>query len=124
MAGSVYIQQGILVFECSAEGPALRTARDATDLMGEAWRHGAKIVAIPATRLGDDFFELRTRIAGELVQKFVTYGTRLVVLGDISERVAQSESLRAFVGEANRGKDLWFVSDREQLGVRLADQNR
>jgi hypothetical protein len=93
-------------------------------LMGEAWRHGAKIVAIPATRLGDDFFELRTRIAGELVQKFVTYGTRLVVLGDISERVAQSESLRAFVGEANRGKDLWFVSDREQLGVRLADQNR
>jgi hypothetical protein len=121
MTESVYEQNGTLIFECSSEGAPLRTPRDATDVMSEAWSHGAKIVAIPASRLGDDFFELRTRIAGEFIQKFVTYGTKLVIVGDISQRVAESESLRAFVAEANRGRDLWFVDDREALAARLKE---
>jgi hypothetical protein len=123
MGGSVYEQEGICIFECSPEGPQLRSARDATDLMSEARSQGAKFIVIPAERLGDDFFDLRTRIAGEIAQKFVTYGARVAVVGDISERVAKSQSLSAFVSEANRGKNLWFVTNREELTARLAAGN-
>jgi hypothetical protein len=123
MSGSVYELEGIRVFECASEGPELLTARDATDLMSEAWSQGAQFIAVPVQRLGDAFFELRTRIAGELAQKFVTYGARVAILGDISERLAQSQSLSAFVLEANRGKNLWFVADRQELAARFAAEN-
>jgi len=121
MPGSVYEKQGIRIFECSLEGPWLRTARDATELMSEAWSEGAKFIAFPTERLGDDFFDLRTGIAGELAQKFVTYGARVAVLGDISPRLAKSQSLSAFVLEANRGSSLWFVSNQEELTARLSE---
>jgi hypothetical protein len=47
--------------------PSLRTLRsDAVDLMIEASEHRATWIAGPVDRLGDDFFEPRTRIAGDM----------------------------------------------------------
>jgi hypothetical protein len=62
---------------------------------------------------------LRTGVAGEIVQKFVMYRVPVVVLGDISGRLAASSTLRAFVYEANRGKNVWFVADESELDSRL-----
>ncbi len=107
------------VFECAPEGEKLKTERDALDLIGEARQQGASLVVIPAERLDDDFFRLKTRLAGEFVQKFVTYQVRLAILGDISGHVSESTSLRDFVREANSGEHLWFVASREELGQRL-----
>ena len=59
-------------FACAAEGKKLRSDRDAVDLIGEA--HGRDLILIPAERLDDDFFHLRTGVAGAFLQKFVTYG--------------------------------------------------
>jgi hypothetical protein len=87
--------------------------------MSAASGQGVAIIAIPIDRFGDDFFDLRTRIAGEFVQKFVTYGSRVAIVGDISRRVAASKSLAAFVSESNRGRDLWFVNDLSDLAKRL-----
>jgi hypothetical protein len=44
------------------------------------------LVIIPAQRLDPDFFRLRTGVAGEFVQKFVTYRLRLAVVGNVSEQ--------------------------------------
>jgi len=111
--------QGHPVLECPAEGPPIRYA-EAVDLIGEALGAGADWVAIPAARLGDDFFRLRTGVAGEVVQKFVTYGRRLAIVGDISAYLAASEALRDFVRESNRGPHVWFVADQDELARRLA----
>ena len=59
-------------------------------------------------------------LTGVLIQKFVNYRMRLVVVGDISAWVAESDSLRDFVVEANRGGHIWFVADGDELGRRLA----
>jgi hypothetical protein len=111
--------EGVRVLECATEGSSIRGSQDAINLIGEARSHQATIVAIPATRLSDDFFRLGKGIAGEFIQKFVTYGLRLVVLGDISEHVDNSSALRNFVYEANRGAHCWFLTDRDELGRRL-----
>ena len=71
-------------------------------------------------RLGDDFFRLKTRIAGEILGKLTTYRMRVAIVGDISSYVAESDSLRDFVYESNRGLQIWFVKDREELTNRLA----
>ena len=113
---------GVRVLAVPAEGPKLRTDRDAVDIMSAASDQRAGLILIPVKRFGDDFFDLRTQIAGEIAQKFSTYGKRVAILGDICQRVAQSKSLAAFVSEANRGDRLWFVASLEELKQRLVDQ--
>ncbi len=111
---------GIRILLLAAEGPKLRTVRDATDVMAEAFAQEASCLAIPISRLDNDFFRLRTGVAGEIVPKLSGYGMKAAFLGDISQHVANSDSFRDFVREANRGRDFWFVADLEELGQRLA----
>ncbi len=114
-----YELHGVRVLQCAPEGTRLRGDRDAVDLIGTAFEHRAALIVLPVERLDDDFFRLRTRIAGEIIQKFVTYGMRLAIVGDISRHLDESSALRAFVNESNRGKDVWFVASVEELDRRL-----
>ena len=98
----------------------MRNGTDAVDLMSAASEYRATFIVIPVERLGDDFFDLRTCMAGEMAQKFLMYGRRVAIIGDISRRIAASKSLAAFVIESNRGHDLWFVNNLQELVDRLA----
>jgi hypothetical protein len=109
------------IFYCAPHGTKLRTDRDAVDLIGEA--QGADFIAIPTERLDDDFFRLRTGVAGQMLQKFATYGRRVAIVGDISRYIEESTAFRDFVIESNRGDHLWFadsVAELEQWLSKLA----
>jgi hypothetical protein len=107
------------VLELAPDETRLRTYNDAVEIVGKSLENRATLIVIPVECLDDDFFQLRTRIAGELMQKFVQYRRRLVILGDISRHLAESSALRAFVAESNRGKEAWFLATREELDQRL-----
>jgi hypothetical protein len=109
-------RQGVQVLVCAADGPVVSSPQDALDLIAQ----GADVVALPATRLDPRFFELRTGIAGEIMQKFVNYRTHLAVVGDIDAYQEQSESFAALVRESNRGRHIWFVDDLDGLDEHLA----
>ena len=109
---------GVPVLRCTADGPLLDDERAALDLIGEALGR-AEVVAVPVSRIAPAFFALATGVAGAVVQKFVNYRLRLVVVGDITEHVAASTALRDFVREANRGGQTWFVADEAELEARL-----
>jgi hypothetical protein len=102
-----------------SDGPRINNERDAVELIGAASQCGASVVAVPIERLNEDFFRLRTGIAGAIIQKFVTYNLRLVVVGDISRHLEESSALRDFVTEANRGGHVWFCSGVDELHNRL-----
>lgn len=110
---------GIRVARLAAEGPPLGSERDATDIIGSLFGLRVDLVAIPADRLDGGFFRLATGMAGAFVQKFVTYGYQLAVVGDIGGFTARSETLRAFVAESNKGRHLWFVDSDDALVGRL-----
>lgn len=118
-AESLVHMHGVPVLVLPPDGPQLQTERDVVDLIGAALEHNADLVLVPAERLTDDFFTLRTRLAGEFAQKFVNYRLRLAILGDISQHLARSEALRDFVAETNRGNQLWFVATSQELDQRL-----
>jgi Domain of unknown function (DUF4180) len=120
LATKFYELHGVRVLECVPEGAKLRTYQDAVDLVGKSFEYRATLIVIPVECLDDEFFQLRTRIAGELIQKFVQYRRRLAIVGDILRHLTESSALRAFVVEANRGKDVWFVAGLEELNQRLA----
>lgn len=120
MNGAVETIAGQRVLVFGPEGGPMHSDRDAVDLIGEALGQEVTWIAVPAERLGDDFFRLSTRIAGEAIQKFVNYQRRLVVFGDISRHLDASQPLRDFVYESNRGRHVWFVDSLGDLAERLA----
>ncbi|WP_030263857.1 DUF4180 domain-containing protein [Streptomyces violens] len=108
----------VLIY-AAEDGQTIADERDVLDLIGNASYQGAQWVVIPAERLDEQFFQLRTRVAGEIVQKFVNYRMGLVVLGDISPHTAASSALQDFVRECNRGRQTWFLTDLDELQQRL-----
>jgi hypothetical protein len=80
-------------------GALLRNDRDAVAVISEAAESQADVIAISAKRFYANFFRLRTGIAGQVIQKVLTYGFRLVIVGDISEYLQESSTLHDFVSE-------------------------
>jgi uncharacterized protein DUF4180 len=112
-------RHGVKVLTFPADGPKLATDRDAVDVIAQSFDHHPDLIVIPVERLDEGFFTLSTRIAGEIVQKFVTYGLRLAIIGDITHHLEASESLRDYVRETNRGRQVWFVAGLDELDAQL-----
>ncbi|HLX58179.1 MAG TPA: DUF4180 domain-containing protein [Ktedonobacteraceae bacterium] len=119
MPDTLTTMHGVQVLVCAPDGKKLKSERDALDLIGEALQQGTELVIAPVERLDDDFFQLKTGLAGQIIQKFVQYRRRLVILGDIAGPVAQSRAFRDFVYEANRGTHVWFLTNLQELNERL-----
>jgi len=116
---SLHITHGLSVLEYPNTGPLLDSDRAVNDLIGEAIVHSAAMVIVPADRFPPEFFQLRTQLAGGLLQKFVNYRLRLTIVGELPHDALESESLQAFIREANRGDQIWFVSDTDELRQRV-----
>jgi hypothetical protein len=102
-----------------ADGPRVRDADGGRSLVEDAMNHRARVVVVPVERLDPAFFELRSGIAGEVVQKVLNYGLKFAVIGDISAHVAASDALRDFVIESDRGHSIFFAPDLQALAERL-----
>ncbi len=111
---------GLAVFVCAEAGPSLAEDRNLSDLVGELFGSGARLVAVPLPRLGPDFLRLSTGVAGQVLQKLVNYRFQIAVLGDAAAAAANSEPLRDFIRESNRGRTVWFVDDLAALEAKLA----
>ena len=107
------------LFEVPAEGPPLGKPQDLVDIIGEAFVARPDWIVIPVTRLGEGVLDLKTRLLGEMLQKFVNYDFRVALLGDVSHVCAASKPFADFVRETNRGTQIWFAPDRAALLARL-----
>ncbi|BAG17127.1 MULTISPECIES: DUF4180 domain-containing protein [Streptomyces] len=111
---------GVPVLVCDASGDTIADVQDALDhLIGAAFT-SAEVVAVPSARLDDRFFDLSTGLAGAILQTCANYRLRLVVLGDIGHHLSAGSALSDLVSEANRGRDIWFLSDLDALADRMA----
>ena len=108
------------VYELDRSGPLVADGQGAVDIIGETWGRDADLLVLPVERLAPEFFTLSTGVAGEGLQKFVNYGCRVAVVGDIESHLGASSALRDFVRESNAGHHVWFVPDRAALDAHLA----
>lgn len=65
----------------------------------------------------EDFFNLSTGIAGEILQKFVNYAKKIAIVGDFS--MYKSKALADFIYECNQGNAVFFVPDEESAVSKL-----
>ncbi|MHC1682636.1 MAG: DUF4180 domain-containing protein [Clostridiaceae bacterium] len=66
----------------------------------------------------EEFFNLRTRLAGEILQKFINYNMKIAIVGDFS--VYTSKSLKDFIYESNKGNAIFFMSNEEKAIEKLS----
>jgi hypothetical protein len=78
------------------------------------------MVAIPVARLEPAFFDLRSGVAGDLLQASVVYRMPLAVIGALPEPAASSQAFAALVRESNAGSRHWFLPSLDALAARLA----
>jgi hypothetical protein len=72
---------------------------------------GCLAIIVKKENIIDDFFDLSTRIAGEILQKFSTYDMRMAIVGDFEN--IKSKSLNDFICESNKIKRIIFVKTVE-----------
>ena len=78
-------------------------------IMTVQYESGCTNIAVNKEAVIEDFFVLSTRLAGEILQKFINYGVRFAIYGDFSHYT--SKPLKDFMYESNRGKDFYFQPD-------------
>lgn len=96
---------------CSGE-KVFEDAQSALDvLMCAKYEAGTKNIVIDKKLIVEDFFILSTGLAGEILQKYTNYGGRIAIYGDYSHYT--SKPLQDFIRESNKGKNVFFVSSKE-----------
>jgi hypothetical protein len=116
------VKNGVRVLTVSPDGPTVGDEASALDLIGDAFGAEAEVVSVPVERLSPEFFRLSSGVAGAVVQKFVNYRLRLVVVGDPAHHGPTTGPVDDWIREANRGRELWFVGDQDELDRRLDPQ--
>ena len=100
--------------------PQITNAQAALELLIKArYTFGSSRLVVPKEALSEEFFALRTGVAGEMLQKIINYHGKIAIYGDFSGY--QSKPLRDFIYESNRGKDVFFVPTRQEAIKRLTE---
>lgn len=86
----------------------IQNVEDALDILGNAYYQGFDKIIIHQKNITEDFFDLKNKMAGEILQKFSNYRVHLAIVGDFSKFT--SKSLNDFIYESNKGKHVNFVA--------------
>ncbi len=95
------------VAEFTSEGLIVARERDAITLLEELYGSGATKIILHRENLAPAFFDLSSRLAGEILQKLTQYGIAVAIVGDFSQE--PSKALQAFIYESNRGNQVYFT---------------
>lgn len=101
------------VAEIITDKVILRSTEDGLDLLGNLYYQGFDKIIIHEKNITPEFFDLRTKIAGEILQKFAQYQMPLIIVGDFSKY--KSKSLNDFIFESNKSQQINFIKDLSDI---------
>lgn len=103
----------------SCEELAITDAQSVLDFIATVrYETECERIIVDKSAVAEDFFRLSTGLAGEILQKFVNYHTKLAIVGDFSKYT--SKPLQDFIYESNKGKDFFFVGTAQEAIERLS----
>lgn len=112
-------QNGKIVAVITSENKVMTDVQSALDLiMSAKYEVGTNLIAIDKKAVAEDFFILSSCLAGEILEKFITYQAKIAIYGDYSRYT--SKPLRDFIYESNNGKDVFFVATKDEAVRRLS----
>ncbi|MFE0555692.1 DUF4180 domain-containing protein [Paenibacillus sp. NPDC058910] len=100
----------------------IKDVQSALDLMATVqYETGSHRMVMNQSIFSEAFFDLKTRLAGEILQKYINYHVKVAIIGDFS--VYPSQSLQDFMYECNKGNDFFFLPSEQQGIERLSRLN-
>jgi hypothetical protein len=108
---------GIRIAQIRAQVIVIKSESDGLDLLGNLYYEGFAGIIIHEHNITPDFFDLKNGMAGAILQKFSNYRMRLVIVGDFEKY--PGKSLRDFIYESNKGKQINFVNSPSEALNRL-----
>lgn len=100
------------IAEITADIIFIKSQEDALNLMMNCLYSDADKLILYQENISPSFFNLRTKLAGDILQKFSTYQASLAIVGDFT--IYKSKSLNDFIRESNRMRRINFVATREE----------
>lgn len=95
----------------------IKSTNDILDIMANVSSNDCYKIVIYKESLSESFFDLKTKLAGEILQKIVTYNMKVAIIGDFEEY--KSKSLHDFIYESNNGTQIYFKNTLEEGLVSL-----
>lgn len=96
------------IAEITADNIIISSLQEGLDIMVDCIYQDADRIILYEKNIHPDFFDLKTKLAGDILQKFSTYQAFLAIVGRFDNY--ESLSLRDFIRESNRVKRVNFVS--------------
>ncbi len=109
---------GIKITVLNSLGISIRETQDALDLMTNSIYLESQKIIIKEDQITPEFFDLRSGIAGEILQKFSTYDVQLAIIGDFTKY--SSKNFRDFMFESNKYGQINFVNTLEEAKEKLS----
>lgn len=105
------------IAEVLSESIVIAKIEDGLNLMADIYYQGFDAIILHEENITRAFFDLKTGIAGEILQKFSNYRMRLAIVGDFS--TYKSKSFNDFLHESNKNGQINFVRSLEEAVDRL-----
>ncbi|MDD3092764.1 MAG: DUF4180 domain-containing protein [Clostridia bacterium] len=113
MEVSIVIKNGKNIAIVKSSNALICDVQSALDFIANInYETGCNRIVIYESVLCEEFFNLKTKIAGDILQKFINYQIRAAIVGDFTQYT--SKSLKDFIYECNNGKDIFFLSKEEE----------
>jgi len=107
-----HIIEGRKIAEITTDQLLFRNIEEATDLVGNLYYQQIDKAIVLQKNIAPEFFDLKTGLAGEVLQKFTNYKIRLAIVGDFSTYT--SKSLHDFILECNKGCHINFLNSTSE----------
>ncbi|MCM3038730.1 DUF4180 domain-containing protein [Paenibacillus motobuensis] len=112
-------EKGIEIAIVDSNDILIYDTQSALDLIATiSYQTGADRFILNKSAIDEKFFDLKTGLAGEVLQKFINYQAKVAVVGDFT--IYSSKSLKDFIYESNHGKNIFFLPDEQQAIDKLS----
>ena len=104
------------IVEVVSDTLVIKSSEDGLDLLGNLYYQDVDKIIIHEKSITPGFFDLKSGMAGEILQKFSNYRVQLAIVGDFSKYT--SKSMKDFIFESNKKRQINFLnSTTEALNI-------
>lgn len=114
-----HIKNNTRIAEIVAEEILINSIEDGAQLLVDLYYQDFDRIILYEKNITPLFFDLKNRIAGEILQKFSNFRVRLAIIGHFEKY--ESKSVKDFIFESNKNRHINFVSNLEEGLERLSN---
>lgn len=101
---------GVKYIDLSGSDTMIRTEGDLNEFLGLCYYHDTNIFLLDKKNLSNEFFNLKSGLAGAAMQKFANYGVKAAIL--LAQDVEPSPRFKELIYELRTSNQIRFYSRR------------